>query len=247
MNKILNRVTVTGADDSIEPSELFSVQEKYPFCEFGILLSHKQTLNGGGNRFPSKEWIYSLVSECRRRGRKPNISAHLCGQWVDGFLSGHLLDFDTITPGFFELIQRIQVNTHAQKSTSTVEMFDVVNWLSGEGKTIIFQLDGRDGTDIAKRVASFGHKNIAGLFDLSHGAGVLPREYPKPFKHLLCGYAGGLSPENVSDQLSIIEKATDGPTWIDAETRLFSESGLKFDLSKVMAFLENAKPWVIGQ
>lgn len=245
MKPILERVTVTGADDSIKPSELFDIQEQYPFCEFGILLSRKQTLNGGGNRFPSKEWICSLVSECRKRRKPLRLSAHLCGQWVDGFLSGHLVDFDTIAPGLFDLIRRIQINTHAQKTESTVEMFDVINWLSREEKTIIFQLDGRDGTDMAKYVASFGHSNIAGLFDLSHGAGVLPREYPKPFKNLACGYAGGLSPENVAAQLSMLEKATDGPTWIDAESRLFSDNGLSFDLLKVSSFLESSKPWML--
>jgi len=34
---MLNMVTVTGADDSVQPSDLFAVARLFPFVEFGIL------------------------------------------------------------------------------------------------------------------------------------------------------------------------------------------------------------------
>lgn len=41
MKRFINKVTVTGADDSIDPGDLISIQQEYPFVEFAILLSRK--------------------------------------------------------------------------------------------------------------------------------------------------------------------------------------------------------------
>jgi hypothetical protein len=88
-------------------------------------------------------------------------------------------------------------------------------------------------------------KNISALFDLSHGAGVLPETWPKPLT-IPCGYAGGLSPEIVARQIERVSALVgDKHIWIDAETKLRSPNDLLFDLEKVRTFLEVAKPWVV--
>jgi len=51
---MITKVTITGPDDSIDPSELISLNNKYPFVEWGILVSQKHF---GANRFPSMEYI----------------------------------------------------------------------------------------------------------------------------------------------------------------------------------------------
>ena len=48
---------MTGADDSVDPKELFRISEKYPFVEWGILFSKSAT---GRYRYPSKEWIVNF-------------------------------------------------------------------------------------------------------------------------------------------------------------------------------------------
>jgi phosphoribosylanthranilate isomerase len=61
----------------------------------------------------------------------------------------------------------------------------------------------------------------------------------------MCGYAGGLSPENVVAQLEKIAVVSgDVPIWIDAETNLRSDQGQHFDLDRVCAFAEAVKPWI---
>jgi hypothetical protein len=35
----LKTVTITGADDAVDPEELLQIQQRYPFVEWGILLS----------------------------------------------------------------------------------------------------------------------------------------------------------------------------------------------------------------
>jgi hypothetical protein len=165
---------------------------------------------------------------------------------VGGFLTGHLIDLDVIAGGLSEIFGRFQINTHAQNYEYDDGLYSILGHLSKKRQTVIFQLDGKCGTSIANEVARNGWTNdVAGLFDLSHGAGVLPEKWPDPIKGLNCGYAGGLCPINVADQLAIIEKKAVGESWIDAETKLFSQRGDLFDLEKVEQFLEAAKPWVI--
>jgi hypothetical protein len=236
--KILNKVTVTGADDSIDPASLIPIQKKFPHIEFGILLSRSQM---GRRRFPSKAWLNRLVAA--NFTSKLNLSGHICGQWVDDFLTGYMVDLDQIAPGLSEVFSRFQINTHAQPHQCDSGLPDVLNHLQSRGQTVIFQLDGADGSTIAKEAVSHGWSDkIAGLFDLSHGAGILPESWPMPIAGLPCGYAGGLSPDNVAAQLLRIEQVSSCGTWIDAETHLFDARG--FSLEKVESFLEAATPWV---
>lgn len=51
---MLERVTITGADDSTDISQLVELSQEFPFVEWGILVSRRSE---GGPRFPSREWI----------------------------------------------------------------------------------------------------------------------------------------------------------------------------------------------
>ena len=51
-------VTLTGADESVEPMDLALLSDKYTFVEWGILFS--QTRQGIEPRYPSYEWIEKL-------------------------------------------------------------------------------------------------------------------------------------------------------------------------------------------
>jgi phosphoribosylanthranilate isomerase len=53
----------------------------------------------------------------------------------------------------------------------------------------------------------------------------------------LCGYAGGLSPDNVESQIKLIRKVA-SHFWIDAETGLRTNG--EFDLTKVEQFIDLA-------
>ena len=86
--------------------------------------------------------------------------------------------------------------------------------------------------------------NIAPLYDISGGHGVLPDKWPDFFSLKRCGFAGGLSPENVAEVLEKLENNIPEFAWIDVESKVRSEDDQKFDLDKVQQFLENAQPWV---
>ena len=101
-----------------------------------------------------------------------NISMHVCGSWVRRLFEGKL-KWEEL-PGLRYFARRIQLNTHAQVHASTLGLFDAIRVHSST--QIIFQLDGVN--DHLFDAAAFRHLNVAGLFDLSHGAGILPADWP---------------------------------------------------------------------
>ncbi len=245
-HKFIHRVTVTGADNSVDVSDLTDIAAKYPFVEFGILLSRSR--QGGHPRFPSVGWLQEFVAQFEGSGIK--CSGHICGRWVTEILGGAVwptIEFDKISPAIDTVFNRWQLNTHGEHHLWTDALARVLWQRRRLDQKIIFQYDNANTMPI-ESVFRDGWDNVEALFDLSHGAGVLPQNWPHPLIHIPCGYAGGLSPENVSDQIAKIAKGVAHRTvWIDAETHLRSnERGRDiFDLSKVRSFLENVREWVI--
>lgn len=242
MKKFIKKVAVTGADNSVKPHQLIEIAKEYPFVEFGILLSKSSM---GNVRFPSKPWLTELVETCQGEGI--SFAGHICGSWVKEILLGKWPSeaFTDIHPDFQKLFNRFQLNTHGQKHSLSPDLSNILYNLKCNGQTVIFQYDNVNTAMI--NVMSLNNTNTSALFDLSHGAGVLPSEWPTPLS-IPCGYAGGLSPMNVAGQIEKISGIVgDAEIWIDAETHLYSKGGLLFDLEKVKKFLEASKPWVIGQ
>lgn len=248
MKPMLNKVTVTGADDSIDPHALIAIAQDFPFVEFGILLSATQI---GHTRFPSENWLRQLIALFRRENapgtkRVGHFAGHICGRWVREILIGHwpLLPGGTDSTALFE---RWQLNTHAQPhAIDPTEFRNVFRRRWDSYQCVILQYDNVNAGDLMLALGPDFCDKAQLLFDLSHGAGVLPAEWPLPIEKLACGYAGGLSPENVAEQLTKLEEIIpDGrEIWIDAETHLRSDGDRQFDLFKVRAFLEAARPWV---
>jgi hypothetical protein len=225
---MINKVTITGADDSIHPEELVHLSEEFSFAEWGILVSRK---NFGSYRFPSKDWLDKLL-------QFPNLqlSAHLCGAYVREFLKGNFGFKDELIT-LFDSVKRIQINTHGEPHEWNARpIFDFIT--RHPEKDFIFQYDNVN-TDLFEVLAKDGLTNISALYDLSHGAGLLPQQWPKPLSYAKCGYAGGLSPENLRSQISSIESIVGNTEiWIDMETHVRSNMDYLFDTSKVRKCLE---------
>jgi hypothetical protein len=241
--RFISKVTVTGADDSIAAEDLIPIAKEYPFVEFGILLSMTAM---GRPRFPSKSWLQSLVRVALANPLQ--LSGHLCGSWMRDSLVGSWpkLDFYMIDNQFQSVFSRWQINTHAQaQEISARDIPRIANGVALIRQNLIFQWDNVNN-GLVGMAQGGGAQNIEVLFDLSHGAGRVPADWPCPLKWINCGYAGGLSPENVAEQIEKIEKVAEGRTvWIDAETQLRTPDNKIFDLARVRQFLEAARPWVM--
>jgi hypothetical protein len=243
---MLNRVTVTGADDTIDPQAIIELSTKYPFAEFGILASVAQD---GVQRFPSIAWRRRLAMGVQKHkaetGKLVPLSGHLCWQLVrDVYMGDWSSTINHLWP-LSECLFRYQLNTHG-----ITHEFDPLGMTLGigvmlrKGFNVIIQKDNANEPALQVVIAMNGHRSagtVDVLYDLSHGAGILPTSWPVPIPATYCGYSGGLSAENLKAQLQLLDSFIPDrvPYWVDAETHLRTGPAHddKFDLAKVDEFL----------
>lgn len=245
-------VTLTGADDNTNIDSLLEISSRFPFVEWGILFSRSKS---GVARYPGEDWVRELVD---KGAEVANFSAHLCGGYVTDAFKG-MITF-LMDEGMEETFGRIQLNCYKEKLHRAFLNENLWRAIDRTDKPVI--LGGNYTEDIREIVSpSFLIiHNISPLFDASGGHGNLPREWSKPFLSKLgtsiyCGYAGGLGPENVEEEVVSIEKAVGsgrgvsmdhGTTdevnvWIDMETKV--RTGENFDLKKCEVVLKAVEPW----
>jgi hypothetical protein len=228
--KGFNRVTITGADDSISAHQLKSISRRFPFVEWGILFSLSQQ---GGTRFPTERWIEHLPEGL-------NYCAHLCGRYVRDAVLESKLTWLPNARNRPEIFQRIQLNFHGQFHKAHASLPEM---LATTQKQIIFQCDGVNDDSVLD-LCMF-NSDFSPLFDTSGGAGILPDRWPSAWSGTYCGYAGGLGPDNVLPQLDLIHRAASNQKfWIDMERRVRSEDDSRFDLGKVKRVLEACAPLI---
>lgn len=234
----LEKVTISGADDLISPKDLTKISQQYPFVEWAILLSYSQK---GNNRYPSKDWMNELVKEADNL----NLAGHLCGKWMRDLIKNGNVSFISEIP-IWDNLKRIQLNFAKQPielSWDCIEQLRKFCWK--DKKQFIIQMDGINN-EILSKLMNAGVLSF-GLFDLSGGTGVLPEEWPERIPGIVSdayrGYAGGLNPDNIKEELiKMNESCKDSILWIDMESGVRTND--IFDLEKVVKCLEIAKEWI---
>lgn len=231
----LRTVTISGADDAVNPSDLAALARQYPFLELGILLSVSR--QGKEPRYPSAEWLLRLAGVC---DQKPmSLSAHLCGGHVRAVCAGDwTLWYGALTRYF----DRCQINfAHQEQPLAWTAFVQGLQRQARKNWQIIFQVRVRSNVSWVEMARGAG-VNAVPLFDSSGGEGRTPLAWPKAFMPY-CGYAGGLTPDNLDAELArIAAVAGDCPIWIDTESGVRTDD--RFDLTKVGRFLEIASKYV---
>lgn len=257
----IDRVTITGADDSIDPVRLVELSVEYPFAEWGILASYNNTFHlGGMPRYPSTDWLAQLQAYAEA-GKLPKLALHINGRWVRELLAGNFVMPASLLTGF----DRVQLNFHAERVLRDSPKFEDALKLDLSGKQLIFQLDGELGNQHLDAANAAEVRNCHGLFDQSGGHGITPEQWPRPIylgvqpgehgegveQWDYHGYAGGLGPHNLAEEIPKIlaaaagtEHTAEGRIWIDMETHVRSNKEADFDLLKVRECLEIAKNFV---
>lgn len=240
MNELIG-VTLTGIDENTDLYQLSELSKRFPFVEWGVLISEDKT--GNDPRYPSLKWIKSLENY------NLNLSLHICGKWLKDFLIG---DYHFLHKVPFDLFSRFQFNFKT-KNEFTMYFFDMMLQLD---KQFIFQFgDDRKFSifnteinfdEMFQSVVDYGIDAVV-LYDKSGGNGILPKEWPQQ-RQRYTGYAGGLSAENFVQEFEKITTVNNEidllfPIWTDAETNLRTYE--KFDLKKAEDFLTNANLFVV--
>ena len=244
----LRYVTITGADDNTEIMDLLDLSSRYPFVEWGILFSQSKA---GVARYPSLDWVNELKelhSHFAAKNNPPNFSSHLCGKWVSDLIDQGEVTFFKNNQELFPLFGRVQINCYREKLKEAVNSPNFWKAVLRLDKPIIL---GGNYANIELDVRKCSQYSIYPLFDSSGGNGKSCTSYHEPFtfvkvdlekrthiqNSMFCGYAGGLGPDNISEELDKILDATGtNQFWIDMESRIRTDDHL--DLNKVEKVLE---------
>lgn len=188
----MNTITITGADERTDLRQLSRIQ-----AEVGLLYTATPE---GRNRYPSLPWIENAVRWVDR------AAIHICGRQArEDLLSGKL-------DCALEKVKRIQINGFVP--SPSLETFCALF-----GDFEIITQDNAKNEGLRREWEG----NHAILVDASGGRGISPASWaiPKtenPDKRI--GFAGGLGPHNMSEELEKIREVATSPFWVDMEGRI---------------------------
>ena len=161
-------------------------------AEIGLLYSATPE---GRNRYPRLEWIRDTSLELRR------AALHVCGRAARTMLTEGKIPVS----GF----QRIQVNGGilSLEAERLCAMYP--------RHTIITQHHTYNAHLLAVR-----SPNHAVLLDTSGGRGISPSAWKQPATEKVVGFAGGLGPDNLAQELRTIREIARPGWWVDMEGKL---------------------------
>jgi hypothetical protein len=226
----LTRVTITGADDAVDPEELLALSSEFPWVEWGVLRGGQDRL--GTPRFPKPEWVKAFDALVLESMTPVSWSLHLCGELARHAMGGSPVMFAVLKA---LTAQRVQLNGFSKYRLPMLALAQLL-----PGTEFILQTSDlaseHHGLDLAKL-----HPNVVNLLDASGGRGQVAVWAERPESRL--GYAGGIGPDNVVAQIEqLLAYTTEQDFWIDMESHVRTDD--RFDLDKVQRVLELAKPFV---
>jgi len=196
-------VTFSGVDESVHPAQLLEIRSHYFPIEWGICLAKDQEKQP---RFPGIDWIKGLPPAS-------NLSAHLYGSLADDFLAGNDTDLIARYGEILPLFRRIQISCEAQKIDSKDWNAIVDRY---KDKKLTVEVSPENPNPVLET-------KLAGAYSILFNRGQSSAQWPKAPKGANgCGYAGGLSPGNLSKQLSLLMSAARQAEywWIDVNSSL---------------------------
>jgi len=206
--------SLTGIDETTPLVELAVVSDMYPYAEWGFLYSPKR--QGTPGRYPSVARMQRAFAELPPYVR---VALHVGGGGVAPLLEG-----EQLVCGLLEQVRarggRVQLNFDA--SGGELDLTRLRQFILAH-PTLVFITQHNESTrPVAQVLADVANHAI--LFDSSLGRGISPQAWQRPMDSVPCGYAGGLGPENLGQQLPrIYEAAGQAEFWIDMEERLRDE------------------------
>lgn len=223
----LHTVTITGADDAVDPNALIILAREFPYVEFGILRSVSRD---GTSRYPSESWRRRLRAQLIEEDRTPvRLAMHLCGSAARETMGGSGMYLDSA-------YQRFQLNGW---SNYTLPALIVAKRFPQH--EFIAQCTCQQAWDDAHSFILDEYPNVSMLWDPSGGTGQKSARWPSPPSTVKASYAGGITRHNVRsvlDELSAFECGFG----IDLESGARTDD--RFDIDKVGSLLELCRPYV---
>lgn len=238
----LEYITCSDMREHNEIDDIINLGLRYPMSEFAIQ-AHPSKFSGN---MPRYIWFDTLVNAAKNTDI--NLAIHINSEWRTMVCGGQfpyeikrLLDIknDNNKP----VIGRVQVNINGGNAPFRFYTSKVADLMRAyPNLEFIFQYTPKQKTRIARLDQTRTPFSL--LFDSSGGRGILPADWAAPVSpnHKM-GYSGGLSPDNIADNLDKINALLPHKykTWIDAEGKL-KDLG-KFDVALAERYIQNALTW----
>lgn len=222
----LKYCAMTGADDAVDSNDLVALGREFPFVEWAILWMPERA---GTRRFPTMGWIENFKKTCK----DSHTSLHLCGRAFLDFADGRK---GTGMDGF----KRIQLNLQFDNAGNKCDLAKLAAQVKAHPDVqFILQYTPDKKETLLPLFKDIS--NHALLFDASAGTGTSPEKWDPPVEGHACGYAGGLGPDNIGENLKMLARILPAgyTTWIDMESKVRTDDA--FDLKKVRRVLESVK------
>lgn len=246
----LKFITCSGLNENTDILEMVFLSEIYPKLEVAAQVSGKKCSFGS----PRYEWLQKVHKYLLEKQKVMNLALHLNADWVEKFSYGKeipeelqnllaMRDHNGL-PRF----QRIQLNFRVGKENvpSIGVLVGVLRRYSEPNRKFILKFNKENETYLENFYKRFPH--IDCLYDSSHGEGRIEERKSPVFNDVkvVQGYSGGLSPDNVMEELEKIANVLpDNAVFsIDAEGRLKDENG-QVSLDKCEAYVSRATHWQI--
>lgn len=216
--------TLTGVDHQTDLDRALELSYRFPFLEWGVLL--------GGSpspRYPSQDFIARWAERCH--ASRARTALHLCGVFARKWIEG-----DHQIVDLARQFGRIQVNMVA----SRIDVEALVEAIASARHPHVITQHNTANQSITDRLLA--EPTHAVLFDASGGRGVMASDWPMAIEGKACGYAGGLSPENVETALDAISVVAGPAFWIDMEGRIRRNDDT-LDLDRCEAVLRAVSRW----
>ncbi len=205
------QVTLTGVDAKTDIDALPTG------CEIGVLYTETPE---GRNRYPERAELLRMLRDLR--GRNP-VALHVCGH-----AARLRLQYEQI-PELIECIARIQVNGVLREAFVEGICRQYPNC------EIITQ-----HTPANYGLLLVATENHSVLVDRSGGRGISPASWERPITGKSVGFAGGLGPLNLCNELPRIQAVAAGHWWIDLESKLRDDDDW-FDPAKACAVMDQIR------
>ena len=239
-----------------DPREYNSLQNivdlaKMPHAEIAVQC-HPSKMSKG---MPRNMWFDDLVRLAFHIDM--NLAIHINKEWADSmcvhgkipneiFTWMALERFETNQP----IIKRIQLNM-PQDTANHINTYEVAKLINDfPNREFIFQYNNKTKNAIRKLHETGAEFSL--LFDASGGNGIAPESWQKPvYKIHPMGYSGGISPDNVIENLNKISMVVpqNNKIWIDAEGKLksvnpaYCDLSPRFDYTKASEYVKRANAW----
>lgn len=242
----LKFITCSGANEFTDIKGMIALSEEFPIIEWGIQVSGKKC-SIGSLRW---DWIHELQNTLQHRKQLINLALHVNADWVENFTRDERLEYELGSllelknPEGGPLFSRVQLNFKIGRERMPIENI-LTGWMFAyqEDRRFIFSYNDENKMFI-HRLYKNGLRDFDVLHDSSHGEGISAQQWKEPAffdEDILQGYAGGLSPDNVMDEVTKIRKVLlyDRAFYIDAEGKLKGDDK-HLSLDKCREYVLNA-------